>query len=131
VIVVDASAVVELLLGGGVAPRLRGRLHGENVHAPFLVEVETLQALRRIAHTRSLSEDDAAIARDGLDAMPLVLYPHRPFMERVWDLRHTLTAYDASYVALAELLQAPLITCDARLAAAHGHDAEIELFAPA
>ncbi|MGH3138054.1 MAG: type II toxin-antitoxin system VapC family toxin [Gaiellaceae bacterium] len=130
-IVVDASAVVELLLGGGVAPRLRDRTHGESVHAPFLVEVEALQALRRIAHTPNLSDDDAAIARLGLDAMPLVLYPHRPLMERIWNLRNTLTAYDASYVALAELLPAPLVTCDVRLARSSGHDAEIELFAPA
>jgi predicted nucleic acid-binding protein len=131
VVVVDASAVVELLLSGEVAPRLGQRLRGESVHVPFLVEVETLQALRRSSHARTLSEGGAAIARQSLADMPLVLYPHRPLMERIWDLRHTLTAYDASYVALAELLPAPLITCDTRLAAAHGHDAEIELFAPA
>ena len=130
-VVIDASAVVELLLGGEVAPKLGERLRGESVHAPFLVEVETLQALRRSSRARSMSESDAAIARGGLDAMPLVLYPHRPLMERIWDLRHTLTAYDASYVALAELLPAPLLTCDARLAATTDHGAEIELFAPA
>ena len=130
-VVVDASAVVELLLSGEVALKLGKRLRGESVHAPFLVEVETLQALRRSSHARRLSEGDAAIARHGLEAMPLVLYPHRPLMERIWVLRHTLTAYDASYVALAELLPAPLVTCDVRLAAAHGHNAEIELFAPA
>ena len=128
-VVVDASAVVEVLLSGGVALRLRDRLHGESIHAPYLVEVETLQALRRSSRTLSLSEGDAAIARYELDAMPLALYPHRPLMERVWGLRHTLTAYDASYVALAELLPAPLVTCDARLAATTGHEATIELFA--
>ena len=90
-----------------------------------------LHALRRIVRRESLPDGIALIAREALASMPLALYPHRPLMERIWELRHTLTAYDASYVALAELLAAPLVTCDARLAASTGHDAEIELFAQA
>lgn len=77
-----------------------------------------------------LSDESATVARSDLASMPVVLYPHRPLMERIWELRHTLSAYDASYVALAELLPAPLVTCDARLARSSGHSAEIELFAP-
>lgn len=129
-VVADASAIVESLVGGTLAQELQARLGSEEIHAPFLLEVETLQALRRFARSDRLSEDRAAYARDDLDAMALVLYPHRPLMERIWDLRHAVTAYDACYVALAEALDAPLVTCDARLARAPGNDAKIELFAP-
>ena len=59
---------------------------------------------------------------------PIVRVPHRPLIERIWELRHTITAYDASYVALAELLDVPLVTCDAKLATSNGHKAEIELY---
>ena len=130
-VVADASALVEVLAGGAVAPKLQDRLRGEYLHAPYLIEIETLQALRRFVRSGLLSEDRAATARDHLEELPLVLYPHRPLMERIWVLRHTHTAYDASYVALAEVLAAPLITCDARVARSPGHAAEIELFAPA
>lgn len=129
-IVADASVVVELLLQRGAVGPLRARLAGEVVHAPTVIEVEALHALRRAALTGALSDDRAALARGAFASMPLVLYPHRPLMERMWALRHTHTAYDASYVALAELLPAPLITCDARLARSVGHDASIELFVP-
>ena len=101
------------------------------MHAPYLIEVETLQALRRTVLRGRLSDDRAALAREAFGSMPFVLYPHRPLMKRIWELRHSISAYDASYVALAELLPAPLVTCDARLARSTGHRAEIELFAPA
>jgi predicted nucleic acid-binding protein len=129
VVVLDASAVVELLLGGERAVDLRKRLGDESAHAPYLVEVEVLSALRR--HASRLSGAETELARRSLDDMPLVLYPHRPLSERVWALRHTLTAYDACYVALAEALPAPLLTCDAPLAGTRGHDAVIELFSAA
>jgi predicted nucleic acid-binding protein len=129
-VVADASAVVEVLVGGMLAPRIQGRLRGDEVHAPFLLEIEALQALRRLVLSQRLSEDRAGYARDDLDAMPLALYPHRPLMERVWNLRHVLSAYDACYVALAEALSVPLVTCDSALANASGHGAEIELFTP-
>lgn len=129
-IVADASVVVELLLQRDIVPSLRARLDGEAVHAPTVIEVETLHALRRASLAGVVSEDRAALARGVFASMPLVLYPHRPLMERMWSLRHTHTAYDASYVALAELLPAPLVTCDARLARSTGHDAVIELVGP-
>lgn len=129
-VVLDASAMVEALVGGESIAPLRARLDDEEVHVPYLLEIETVQALRRLVRVGQLSEDRAAYARDDLDALVLVLYPHRPLMERIWDLRHTLSAYDACYVALAEALDTPLVTCDARLARAPGHDVEIELFAP-
>lgn len=129
-IVADASVVVELLLRRDIVTPLRARLDGEAVHAPMVIEVETLHALRRASLTGVVSDDRAALARADFAATPLVLYPHRPLMERIWTLRHTHTAYDASYVALAELLPAPLVTCDAGLARSGGHDAVIELFVP-
>jgi predicted nucleic acid-binding protein len=128
-VVADASAVVESVAGGEVAPRLQARLRAEDIHAPFLVEIEAVQALRRLVREGYLSEDRATTARDHLDALPLVLYPHRPLMERIWELRDNHTAYDASYIALAEVLGAPLVTCDARLARSTGHGAVVELFA--
>lgn len=129
-IVADASVVVELLLRRDIVTPLRARLDGEIVHAPTVIEVETLHALRPTSLTGALSDDRATLARGAFASMPLVLYPHRPLMERIWALRHTHSAYDASYVALAELLPAPLVTCDARLARSGGHDAVIELFVP-
>ena len=129
-IVADASAVVEFALRRRASARLGARLGSEAVHAPYLIEVEALNALRRVVRSEGLSDESATVARNDLASMPLILYPHRPLMERIWALRHTLSAYDASYVALAELLPAPLITCDERLARSTGHAAVIELFAP-
>lgn len=129
-IVLDASAVVELVLGRGVS-ELRTRARGQSLHAPYVIEVETLQAIRNAVRRDAVSDSGAALARANLSSLTLVLYPHRPVMERIWELRHTHSAYDASYIALAELLPAPLVTCDARLARSTGHRAEIELFEPA
>lgn len=129
-IVIDASTVVEIVLRRVASEQLRARLQGQSLHAPYVVEVEALQAIRSAMRRGDVSDDGAALARSNLESMPLILYPHRPLMDRIWALRHTHTAYDASYVALAELLPAPLVTCDARLARSNGHDAEIELFAP-
>lgn len=127
-IVLDASAVVELVLGRRVS-ELRARVRGESLHAPYVVEIEALHAIRSAVRRDEVSDGDAALARANLRSLPLVLYPHRPVLERIWELRHTHSAYDASYIALAELLPAPLVTCDARLARSTGHDAQIELFA--
>ena len=129
-VVADASALVESLAGGAVAPRLQDRLRHEDLHAPFLIEVEVLQSLRRFVRSGYLSEERAAVARDHLDALPLVLYPYRPLMERIWEPRANHTANDASYIALAEILPAPIVTCDARMARSTDHAAVIELYAP-
>jgi predicted nucleic acid-binding protein len=131
VIVVDASAIVDLILPATPDPVLRDRLLSDgNLHAPHVVDVEVVSALRRSVRHGRLSPERAADARVDLAATPIVRYPHEPLLARAWDLRDTLTVYDGVYVALAELLDAPLVTSDARLAAATGHDAEIELFAP-
>jgi predicted nucleic acid-binding protein len=76
-----------------------------------------------------ISAERAHDARADFAELTLVRYPHEPLGDRVWDLRENLTAYDATFVALAEALDVPLVTCDARLAGAPGHDAQIELYA--
>jgi predicted nucleic acid-binding protein len=79
--------------------------------------------------TGGIGDDRAADARNDFAQRGLVRYPHHPLAERMWALRHNLTAYDAAFVALAEELAVPLVTCDARLAAAPGHGALVERFA--
>lgn len=129
-LVVDASAVVELLLttaaGRGVAVELAG---DQTLHAPELIGVEVVSVLRRLTWVGELSSDDAEQALVELDALGLELYEHGPLLRRALALREVLTAYDAVYVALAEALGAPLLTCDSKLAGSNGHVATIRLVA--
>ena len=130
-IVVDASAVVEVVAHRRI-DALPGRLdQGGTLHAPHLLDVEVTNAIRGLVSRAEISVYAASSARTDAAEMSITLYPHALLLERAWQLRDMLSTYDAVYVALAELLPAPLITCDARLAATHGHSAEIELFAPA
>ncbi len=130
-IVLDASAAVELLLGtrlgGVVAARLLA--DGGPAHAPHLLDVEVASALRRGVARRVMHETRAAEALEDLGALALVRYPHGPLLARVWELRSRLSPYDGVYVALAEQLGAPLVTGDARLARAGGHGARVEVVA--
>jgi predicted nucleic acid-binding protein len=130
VIVIDASAVVEVVAHRRIVA-LPGRLgQGGTLHAPHLIDVEVTNAIRGLVSRGELTIDGASSARTDAAEMSITLYPHALLLERAWQLRDTLSTYDAVYVALAELLPAPLVTCDARLAPASGHTAEIELFAP-
>jgi len=121
-IVVDASILTDFLLGrrqtvDALARELAGR-EQEPLHAPELVEPETLNALRRLALGGSVTDQRASEAAADLTNARLVRYPHAPLRARVWELRHNLTANDASYLALAEALDDPvLLTGDAGLAA--------------
>jgi predicted nucleic acid-binding protein len=128
-IVVDASIVLELLLRTDAAGSIADRIlrPKTTLFCPFLLDVEVVQVLRRYAIAGELSTERGREALDDLAALPLVRYPHEPFLRRVWELRHNVTAYDAIYLALAEALALPLITCDAKLASSAGHEAEIEL----
>jgi predicted nucleic acid-binding protein len=129
VLVVDTSAVLGAILAREPAPGLIERLAGDgDLHAPHLIDTEVLHALRRMSMNDQLSEERAADARTDFAGLTLVRYPHEPLNDRVWALRPSLTAYDATFVALAEALDAPLITCDTRLAQAPGNRAVIELF---
>jgi len=128
-IVIDASAVLELLLRTDKGIKVQGRalVSRESLHAPHLIDIEVTQTLRRLVHLKEIS---AARGRQALEdhvALNIKRAEHREFLERVWALRDSITAYDAAYVVLAEILDAPLITCDAKLARAHGHEARIEL----
>ena len=130
-LIVDTSALVEALVGRAPDPALVERLSDDGeLHAPHLIDVEILHVLRRLTRAGALSDDRAHDARVDFAELAVIRYPHEPLADRVWDLRHNLTPYDAVFVALAEALGAPLVTCDARLAAAPGLRAGIELFAP-
>jgi predicted nucleic acid-binding protein len=129
VIVVDASVVLEVLLGTPAGLGLRERLLADDevLCAPHLVDLEVTQVLRRYVVAGEVSAARGAQAVADLVDMPIERFSHEPLVGRVWELRGHLTAYDAAYVALAEALRAPLLTRDARLARARGHRAEVEL----
>jgi predicted nucleic acid-binding protein len=129
VTVVDASAVIEMLLRTPLGERCREHLlvPNEILSAPCLMDIEVAQVLRRYAVRSQLSADRGAEALRDLADLPLVRYLHEPLLERVWELRDSLSAYDAVYVALAEALDARLVTCDGRVSRAHGHHATVEV----
>lgn len=127
-VVLDASAVIDLLLARHAAAKLADRIfgRGELIAAPHLIDPEVVQTIRRLLRT---GEIEIAQANAALDLFPFVeieRHPHDVLLRRTWFLRDNLTAYDATYVALAEALDAPLITRDARLARSSGHSARIE-----
>lgn len=128
-IVLDASALIEWLLQTSAAPRVEKRLFSRttSLHAPHLLDVEVAQVLRRYVVTGHLTPARGEAALQDLLDLPLTRYPHDLFLWRIWELRDNLTAYDAAYVALAEALDAPLVTCDGRIASASGHHARVEV----
>lgn len=128
-IVVDASVVLELLLHTRDADAIAERLLDprETLHAPELLDVEVAQVLRRYVRRRELTPDRGLASLDILSAMPITRYSHRPLLRRVWALRSNLTAYDATYVALAEGLRAKLLTRDAAIACTGATAARVEI----
>lgn len=131
-IVIDASAAIEWVLqtrkGAEVEARIF-RKHGDSprLHAPHLLDVEVAQVLRKHVAKGLVSESRGQTALQDFQQIPLRRYPHELLLDRVWALRKNLTAYDAVYVALAEALQMPLLTCDANLGGAPGHRARIDV----
>lgn len=127
-IVVDASALVTVLADDGAdGRRLRARLASERLAAPEVVDLEVVSALRRLCAAGRLGLDRAEAAIDDLEAIRLQRIPHRRLLRRCWELRENATVYDAAYIALAESLQATLVTGDRRLTTAPGARCTFEL----
>ena len=128
-IVVDASAVVEIVLGTAVGRSLADRIAPATLglHAPHLLDVEVAQVIRRYVLGGQVSEDRAQRAIEHLLALDVERHSHEPLLPRIWALRGNLTAYDAAYIALAEALAAPLLTLDQRLVSAAGHLVDTEV----
>lgn len=128
-IVIDASAVIEVLLNTPAGEIVADRLlePSETVTAPHLLDVEVLQVLRRYALAGEIDSERGRQAVEDLNDLPITRYPHDPLLTRIWELRNNVTAYDAAYLALAEALGATLLTRDEKLASSPGHAAAIEL----
>jgi predicted nucleic acid-binding protein len=122
VIVLDASAVLELLLGTPAGGEVRAHIAdaAQALHVPHLLDLEVAQVLRRYVREAQLHPDEAAEAIQDLRDLDLTRHAHEPLLDRVWMLRDNFSAYDAVYVALAEMLDASLLTSDRRLAHAPG-----------
>jgi predicted nucleic acid-binding protein len=126
-IVVEASAVLELILGTLPGRRVAAGLSvtDETLHAPALVDVEVLHVLRRLARARAVTSAEAEAALTDLAALDLERHDHQPLLQRAWELRENLTGYDAVYVALAEALDASLLTCDSKFTRTPGLRARV------
>ena len=129
-IVLDASATVELLLGTPAGTTVAARVRAaSSLHAPHLLDLEVLSVLRRLVRAGQVKAAEAGRALVDLRDLGIERYGHEELAGRIWTLRDALTSYDAAYVILAEALDAELWTTDARLAAARGHRARIRLAA--
>ncbi len=129
-IVLDASAAIEWLIKSPLGIKVDRRLFSfppVTLHVPHLLDVEIAQVLRRYVREKTMTASRGEEVLQDLYDLPLNRYPHDILMPRVWELRATLTAYDAVYVALAELLDAPLLTSDRKIALASGHSASVQV----
>jgi predicted nucleic acid-binding protein len=129
-IVLDASATVDWLLQTPAGQRIEERIYSrkDTLHSVNLLDVEVAQVLRRLVREGTLARKRAEEAMEDLIAVRVTRYAPVLLLKRIWQLRQNLSAYDAAYVALAEELEAPLITRDQRIAAAPVHAATIEVF---
>ncbi len=127
-IVVDASVIATALADDGSdGDAVRDHLLGDmSMHTPELLDLEVLSVLRRRRRAGHLDDRRAALAMQDLQDLVLVRYPHLPFVERIWELRHNMTPYDAAYVALAETLSCRLVTGDRRLSRTSGIRCDVE-----
>ncbi len=128
-IVLDASSAIEWLLQTSMGDRVGRWIFSsrETLHAPHLLDVEVAQVLRRHVAAGTIAVSRAEVALQDLLDLRVHRYPHVLFLRRIWELRDNLTAYDALYVALAEALDATLLTCDGKLALAPGHHARVKV----
>jgi predicted nucleic acid-binding protein len=129
-LVVDASVIVAALVDSGAEGAWAEEVVGsKDLAAPHLMPVEAANILRLAAQAGDISQDVASLAHTDLLALPVELFPYEPFAPRVWELRGSVTAYDAWYVALAEALGIGLATLDRRLTRAPGPRCEFSTFA--
>ena len=130
VAVLDASAVVELVFGTRAGVKIRRRLADPalSLHSPELVDLEVLNAIRRYVQSNRVTLDRATTAVRNLSDLDLRRHRHGPMLGRIWARRANLTAYDAAYVTLAEILDGPLLTTDDRLAHAPNLPIPVETF---
>jgi predicted nucleic acid-binding protein len=128
VIVLDASVVVELLTNSILADSIRKELarRDDSFIVPHLIDIEVVSALRRLAAAQEIDSHRSGQFLAALAALRAVRYPHTPLLGRIWQLRHNFTAYDATYIALAEATNSILYTCDENLS--RGHRARVMLF---
>lgn len=128
-IVVDASAITELLLQTELGACVERRIYrkDDDLHAPHLFDVEVLSALRRLVRAGEVIAERAEEAIEDLTLLRIIRHGHLDLAMRAWELRKNLTAYDAVYVALAESLDATVVTCDRSFSAAPGHSARIDV----
>lgn len=127
-IVVDASAVVDALTVAPESEALRARIEDEDLHAPFLLDHEVVSGLRGLVLGRHLTVERALDALTDFEQLPLLRWESGDALRRrSFALRNNLSAYDASYVALAEALDCPLLTRDDRIRKARGHQARVEV----
>lgn len=131
-IVIDASAVTELLLQTELGARVERRIDqdDEDLHAPHLLDVEVLSALRRLVRVGEVRADRAEDAIEDLAMLRIVRHAHLDLATRAWQLRQNFTPYDAMYLALAESLDATVVTCDRPFGTAPGHSARIDVIGP-
>ncbi len=126
-IVLDASVALEVLLQTPLGLRYADRVFDKERHAPPLLDLEVAQALRRLTFSGEIAQNRGRSVLDIFSDWSLIRHAHTPLLRRIWELRSSVSAYDAAYVALAEALDRPLLTCDAKLSRSHGHCAKIEL----
>lgn len=128
-IVLDASAAIELVLATAIGARVANRVADpdDTLHAPHLIDLEVAQVLRRYVLAGAVAESRATAALTDFCDLGLARYPHDLLVPRIWQMRHNLSAYDAAYVALAETLDAVFVTTDARLARAPGHSVTVDV----
>lgn len=126
--VLDASALLELVTSLAPDPGLRRTSLTSHGSAPEIIDLEVVDTLRRFVRSGRLTVDDARSTMVDARETPIARTTHRPLLERVWELRDSVAACDAAYIALAEALAVPLLTCDARLGRAHGHNAEVLVY---
>jgi predicted nucleic acid-binding protein len=120
-VVIDSSVLITALLDSGPQGTWAEEvLAGGGLHAPELIRVESTNILRRLERSKHITRAEANAAHDDLTQLNLELFSFDPFAERIWELRHTVTSYDAWYVALAEALRLPLATLDRKLSRASG-----------